>query len=390
MTPVGLARATVGALRRAALRVQLPVVLSLVPVVAGLHGIAVVDVVVPDAMDGAEPEVVDRARRGAQVVVAAVVAVVAAACAAAGLLLRGTISSVVERLHAAAEALARGDVSGRVSDGRRDELGELGRAIDVLGDRLRRLEQARRRTLACVSHELRTPLTIVQGHAFTLARTEPDTSRRRRLELVQAEAVRLADLVDELVDAASLHAGGARLEPGRVDLAAAAAAAADRFADTAAAAGIDITVSADRRPRWIEADARRLDQALGNLLANAVRHAPSGSSIDVRVELLPDRRRRVVVSNRSEPIEPEVLSRIFEPFVQGGTRSGSVGLGLAITRAIAEAHGGQVSIDEDAARGGLVEVCLALPAPTRTSTVAIDAGHRRRARARAAFAGADA
>lgn len=389
MTPARLPRAIVGGLRHAALRVQVPVVLSLVPVVAGLHGIAVVDAIVPGAMVGAEPELVDRARRGAQLVVAAVVAVVAAACAAAGLLLRGTISSVVERLHAAAEAMARGDVGSRVSDGRRDELGELGRAIDMLGDRLHRLEQARRRTLACVSHELRTPLTIVQGHAFTLARNEHDPFRRRRLELVQAEAARLAELVDELVDAASLHAGGARLEPERLDLAAVAAAAADRFGDAATAAGVTIAVTADRRARWAEADARRLDQALGNLLANAVRHAPAGSSIDVEVALLPDRRRCVLVRNESEPIDPQVLSRIFEPFVQGRARSGSVGLGLAIARAIAEAHGGDVTIDEDAARSGLVEVRLVLPAPARAAAVAVDA-IRRSAQPRAAFAGAEA
>lgn len=390
MNAAGVPRAMLRALRSAALRVQVPAVLSLVPLVAALHGAAAVDLLVADAMGDAAPDLVERARTGARRVVAAVVVVAAVSSAAAALLLRGTIRSVVERLHAATEAIARGDLGRRVADGRRDELGELGRAIDVLGDRLRRLEQSRRRTLACVSHELRTPLTIVQGHAFTLARDEGDPRRLRRLELIQAEAGRLAALVDDLVDAASLHAGGARLVSEQVDLAQLASAAAERFSHAAAAAGVRLQVVADSGAGWVDADPRRLDQLLGNLLGNAVRHAPRGSTIELEVSQLADRRRRIRVCNLSEPLQSAVLDRMFEPFVQGEARTGSVGLGLAIARAITEAHGGTVAIDEAAARTGTVRITVELPAPSRAAAMAIDAPRAAARRPRTALVGLDA
>jgi signal transduction histidine kinase len=357
-------------LHGAAIRVQVPIVLAAIPLAAALHGYAIAPHVVERALGEQDVAVVAAASDAVRRAVLAVVAVVAATTAAAALLLRGSIRAVVDELQVATIAIAHGDLRHRLRSRRRDELGRLGGSIDTLAERLERLEQARRRMLACVSHELRTPLTIIQGHAFTLARDEPDEARRARLELIQDESVRLAGLVAELIDASSLHAGGVRLDIGRRDLVEVAREQAARFDDAAASRGVSIRLAGTRHAVHADVDAARIGQALANLLANAVRHASPGSVVVVDVDAGrgSDAPRRMLVSNDGDPIESGVAARIFEPFVQGRAQVGSVGLGLAITHAIVEAHGGRITLDADRARTGRVCFELALPAPAPTSS----------------------
>jgi signal transduction histidine kinase len=296
------------------------------------------------------------------------------------LLLRGSLRATVQQLQAATDAVARGDFRHRVASGRSDELGELAASIDVMAERLERLEQARRRMLACVSHELRTPLTIIQGYAFTLARHEPDVVRRERLDLVQAEATRLAGLIGDLVEAASLHAGGVRLRVERCDLVELVRDDVERFREEASIRGLMLRIDAPPRQVPADVDPARIGQVLTNLLANAVRHATPGTDISVSVDAPRGGPCRIVVENRCEPMSDDVIEHAFEPFVQGAARTGSVGLGLAIVHAIVLAHGGHVRLDVDAARGGIARFTVELPHAPRLA-----AGARtRRARRRSA------
>jgi signal transduction histidine kinase len=373
-------------LHGAAIRVQVPIVLAAIPVAAALHGFAVAPHVVEGALVGQDVEIVAAAVDAVRRAVLAVVVVVAATTVAAALLLRGSIRAVVDELQVATVAIAHGNLGHRLQTRRRDELGRLGASIDTLAERLERLEHARRRMLACVSHELRTPLTIIQGHAFTLARDEPDVDRRARLELIQDESVRLAGLIAELIDASSLHAGGVRLDIDRSDLVEVARGQAARFDDAASLRGISIRLAGTRHAVHADVDAARIGQALANLLANAVRHASPGSEVVVDVDAgrASDAPRRILVSNDGDPIEPAVAARIFEPFVQGRAQVGSVGLGLAITHAIIEAHGGRITLDADRARAGRVCFEVALPAPSSSSMPSSRATTARRAAARVA------
>jgi two-component system, OmpR family, sensor histidine kinase BaeS len=350
-------------LHRRAIRVQLPAVLMLVPLVVALHAPWIASVAIDVAL-GAAPQSPQRAT-GLAVALALGIAV-ALTCVttvAAALLLRGSIRAVVEQLHRATEAIATGSFAHRIASSRSDELGRLAGSIDVMAERLERLEQGRRRLLACVSHELRTPLTIIQGYAYTLARDEHDLVRRERLEQVQSEAMRLAALVTDLVDAACIHAGGLRIVTRRVDLVDVVRERVVRFADEAAARDVAIELLGRGHRVAADVDAARVAQVVDNLLANAVRHARPGTSVGVRVDAARRGERIVEVSNRCEPIPQDVVESIFEPFVQGAARTGSVGLGLSIASGIVVAHGGTISIDRVAAVGGTARFLVRLPAP---------------------------
>lgn len=363
------ARSALDRLHDAAIRVQLPLVLGAIPVTAAVYALAVVPIATDAALPDASAQAQADAGAAVRIAVALLVASVFVATGAAALLLRGSLRATVQRLQAATDAVARGDFRHRVASGRSDELGELAASIDVMAERLERLEQARRRMLACVSHELRTPLTIIQGYAFTLARHETDVVRRDRLELVQAEATRLAGLIEDLVEAASLHAGGVRLRVERCDLAQLVRADVARFGEEAAMRDLTLAVASPAGRAPVDVDPGRFGQVMTNLLANAVRHATPGTDITVTIDAPRGGPSTVVVENRCEPMPDEVVEQAFEPFVQGAARTGSVGLGLAIVHAIVLAHGGSVRLDADAARRGVACITVELPQAARHAGV---------------------
>lgn len=345
-------RAALERLHDAAIRVQLPLVLATIPVTTAIYALAVGAI----ALD-----VTTSASSAVRVSLGVLLASVVASTSFAALLLRGSLRATVQRLRAATDAVARGDFRHRVASGRSDELGELAASIDVMAERLEHLEHARRRMLACVSHELRTPLTIIQGYAFTLARREADLVRRDRLELIQAEATRLAGLIEELVEAASLHAGGVRLRVEECDLVQLVHDEVARFGEEAAMRDLTLSVATPSGRVPANVDPGRIGQVLTNLLANAVRHATPGSQVAVLVDARRGGPCTVVVENRCEPIPEDVVAHVFEPFVQGAARTGSVGLGLAIVHAIVLAHGGRVQLDAAAARDGIARFTTELP-----------------------------
>lgn len=358
MTPARLLERLHGA----ALRIQLPLVLAAVPVIIALYALAVVPIAVAVTVPDASPAMLEAATRAARAAVVMLVLSVAVATGAAGMLLRGSLRATVDRLKQATDAIARGDFRHRVASGRTDELGQLAASIDVMAGRLQRLEHSRRRMLACVSHELRTPLTIIQGYAFTLARHEQDAIRRDQLDLIQGEAARLAGLIEDLVEAASLHAGGVRLRVAPMDLAMLVRLEAERFHEEAGMRDVTIDVRLPDAPVAAEIDPSRMGQVMANLIANAVRHAERASSVQVTLEATRGEPIRVAVENQCEPMPDHVVDHAFEPFVQGEARSGSVGLGLAIVHAIVVAHGGSVQLDRPAALQGRARFEVELPA----------------------------
>jgi two-component system sensor histidine kinase BaeS len=250
----------------------------------------------------------------------------------------------------ATAAIASGALEHRIDSPRRDELGDLARSIDHMAERLRHLEASRRRMLAAVSHELRTPLTIIRGNAYTLSRAERVPARQARFDVIDREAEHLNDLIGELLSAAAWQA---QPPPLRTELVAASdlvQAALDRFATAAEQHGIRLVARTRRcRNAQVRVDSERIGQALGNLVANAMAHAPGGTSIVVGAEARSD---SVVlwVRNAGPAIPKAFVPHVFEPFMQGERATGSVGLGLSIVRDIAHAHGGNVSLTSSEGR----------------------------------------
>jgi signal transduction histidine kinase len=212
-------------------------------------------------------------------------------------------------------------------------------------ERLSEISELKSAFLASVSHELRTPLTAVVGFAQTLGthgdRLSPD-ERRNMLERIVVQGERLRRLITNLLDSTALETGTLRVAPTPVDGAAVVRRVVDALGDHHPPVVLDIPDSLP--PLW--ADEGRLEQVLGNLIDNAVKHSPAEEPITVSA-VSTKGRITLSISDRGPGIEPAFLSRLFDPFTQADSepnrRNHGVGLGLFIARGLVTAMGGSLT-----------------------------------------------
>ena len=228
-------------------------------------------------------------------------------------------------------------------------------AIRDVSDR-RRLEDLRRDYLAMVTHDLRTPLTGVRGYAQLMRRT--GEYRETAVAGIIAQADRMQRLIDGLADVVRLEAGRMELRRAPVDLVELARREAAAVRDQAPAH--DIGVDAPGGAVVGAWDADRLGQVLQNLLGNAVKHAPQGVPVAVRVEPIGEEA-RLSVRDEGPGIAVAHLPRLFERFYRAeASGAGGLGLGLYITRMIVEAHGGTIAVESEPGAGSTFIVTLPL------------------------------
>jgi two-component system, OmpR family, sensor histidine kinase BaeS len=269
----------------------------------------------------------------------------AATAGAVSWLLATRIARPIEELSATADALAAGHLDARatppVAD---DELADLTGAFNAMADSLEHTEQTRRRLLADLAHELRTPLATVEAYHEGLADgvIDPDpatvdvladaTSRLRRL----VEDVSLVSLAEEGRLPFDLHP---------VDLRDLVTNAIDALQPTADTAGIALSHHLPETPVTVDADPDRLAQVLANLLANAIEHTRGGDTITVAVTS-GDHRAVIEVTDTGAGISPQHLPHIFQRFYRADParrRTQGSGIGLTISRAIVQGHGGDLT-----------------------------------------------
>ncbi|MFG1807076.1 ATP-binding protein [Streptomyces sp. NPDC049040] len=231
-------------------------------------------------------------------------------------------------------------------------------------DARRRTERSHAELIATVAHELRSPLTSVKGFTATLlAKWErfTDDQKKLMLETVDADANRVTRLIAELLDISRIDSGRLEVRRQPVDL----AAAVQRHVDAHVAAGqradrFSVRVGQPLPALWADPD--KVDQVLGNLLENAVRHGEGTVTIEVGPSSAADDGRpagtAVTVSDEGPGIPEESMSRVFTRFWRGSKRGGT-GLGLYIVKGIVEAHGGTIAVGR--AAGGGAEFRFTLP-----------------------------
>lgn len=205
--------------------------------------------------------------------------------------------------------------------------------------------------LATVSHELRTPLAAILGWARMLrSGALPPERLDRALEVIERNARLQTQLIEDLLDVSRIVSGKLRIEPAPVAIAELVELSIEAIGPHAQAKSIALTADLDAPGTVVRADAHRLQQAIGNLLTNAVKFTPAGGTIVVSVRAAePD----VVISVEDSGcgIEPDLLPLVFDRFRQGsggpGGDHGGLGLGLTIVRHIVELHGGSIRAESE-------------------------------------------
>jgi PAS domain S-box-containing protein len=238
--------------------------------------------------------------------------------------------------------------------------------------------------LAVLSHELRNPLAPIRNSLYVLDRSPPGGERARRARAtIERQVVHLTRIIDDLLDVTRISRGKVNLQRERVELGDLVRRTLDDHRATFDQSGLRLEGRFDSELFWVDADATRLVQVLGNLLANAAKFTPREGSVEVFLQ----REGASValwVRDTGVGIAPEDRARLFEPFAQAAqtldrTRGG-LGLGLAMVKGLVELHGGSVTV-ASAGRGTGTEFTVRLPlvdGPGRSAPAAPTRPTRRR------------
>jgi signal transduction histidine kinase len=316
-----------------------------------------------------------------------VVALAVGAALAAALVLSARLTAPIRALRDEALRFGKGEFDRRLAAPGNPELRPLADAMNAMAAQLQdytgslerkvaektaEIETANRHKsefLANVSHELRTPLNAILGFSEAL-----DERLFGELNARQAQYVRdihdsgrhLLALINDLLDLSKVEAGRLDLEPAPVDVPALVEGAMQMVAARASAAGVRLTVDIEPDVGVWRGDARRLHQILLNLLSNAVKFTPAGGDVRVRAAHAAGGL-AIAVADTGVGIAPEQMQRLFAPFAQARSRGlrgeEGTGLGLALSRRLAELHGGRLQVDSAPGRGSTFTLWLPAQAP---------------------------
>jgi signal transduction histidine kinase len=266
-------------------------------------------------------------------------------------------------LEQAAQRLGEGDLTARAPQAGGDEIARVAEAfnrmageLEIRDAALRTSDALRRQMMADVSHELKTPLTAMRGYIETLRMPEValDAERRNRyFETIDRETRRLERIVKDLLDLARYEHGGVVLQRRVFDVGRLFGNVTGRHEREAQAKAVAIRIHVDPLADQMVADPDRIEQAIENLVGNALRHTPSGGTITLSATHA-DGMATLSVSDSGGGIAPEHLPHVFERFykvdaARAADSTGS-GLGLSITKAIVERHGGTIHVASEPGR----------------------------------------
>ena len=279
---------------------------------------------------------------------------VLALASALAFLIAGRVLAPLRGLRDTARSISDSDLSRRIPVHGHDELADLARTFNAMLDRLEQAFASQKDFVSDAGHELRTPITIIRGH-LELMGDDPD-ERRETVALVTDELERMSRFVDDLLLLAKARRPDF-LRPEPLDL---DNLARELLRKAEALAPREWRLEAGEAGGRIVADRQRLTQAVMNLATNAARHTSPDDPIELGARLHGDH--AVLWVRDHGPGVPEAdRERIFERFVQAGNgrrRADGAGLGLAIVRAIAEAHGGRVELESPEGGGSRFSVII--------------------------------
>ena len=277
-------------------------------------------------------------------------------------LVAGRVLRPLRDLRDGARSISETDLSRRIPAEGEDEIADLARTFNSMLDRLQQAFASQRDFISDAGHELRTPITIIRGHLELMG--DDPVERRETVALVTDELERMSRFVDDLLLLAKAQRPDfLQLEPLDLD-----DLARELSVKAQALAPRDWQLEASRAHGRLVADRQRLTQAVMNLATNATRHTEPDETIEIGAELNGSEA-RLWVRDSGTGIAPADRERIFDRFTQaesGRRDPDGAGLGLAIVRAIAEAHGGRVQMETIEGTGS--KFTLIIPDEERAGT----------------------
>jgi signal transduction histidine kinase len=290
---------------------------------------------------------------GAAVLVALVVSILLARS------LTGPLLALTQATH----RLAGGELEQTVPVTTQDEIGDLAAAFNQMSQALTSANQSRRQMTADIAHELRTPLTVIAGYIESM-RDGVLAATPERLGVIYAELEHLQRLVGDLRLLSQADAGEVKLNRQPVSPLDLLQQAAASFAHQAEQKGVRLQLAGSGPFPPIRVDETRLLQVLGNLLSNALRYTPQGGQVELRAAVAPAGV-TLSVSDTGPGIAPTDLPHVFNRFYRAdksrAEESGESGLGLAIAKALVEAHGGSLTAASTLGQGTTFNIHLPSP-----------------------------
>jgi PAS domain S-box-containing protein len=241
-----------------------------------------------------------------------------------------------------------------------DDITERKRAEEALREADRRKSEF----LAILSHELRNPLAPIRTAIHLLEQAGPGSDQAKRAQaVIRRQTEHLARLVDDLLDVTRFSRGKIELQRARIDLGDVVQRTCDDLHVLFEARGIALRIDMPTEPVWVDADATRMVQVVGNVLQNAAKFSREGGSVALGLSV-GGGRAELRVRDDGIGVPPDLMARLFEPFVQADSSlartRGGLGLGLALVKGLVELHGGSVSAHSEGIDRG-TEVVLRLP-----------------------------
>jgi signal transduction histidine kinase len=285
-----------------------------------------------------------------------------------GFLLARTLTRPLRALTEATEKMAGGELNQQVTVNSKDEIGELADSFNRMSREVARANQLRKQMTADIAHDLRTPLTVIAGYVESM-RDGDLAPTPERLDAIYAEIERLQRLVADLRLLAVTDAGELRLNLAPVNIASLLEHVAASFKLSAEQKGVTLTVEAAANLPDLTADESRLDRVLSNLVGNAIRHTPAGGKVTLQakastqVDTHTGKQVVITVADTGEGIPADDLPYIFDRFYRADKSrtdadGASSGLGLAIAKALVEAHGGRIKASSVIGDGTMFEIEL--------------------------------
>ena len=282
-----------------------------------------------------------------------------------GLFFIRSIVRPIGQIEATAAEIAQGHLDTRIEKQYSGEIGKLCGTINHMAEELAKTERMKNDFISSVSHELRTPLTSIKGWVETIAalKSPADPNFRRGVQVIASETDRLYGMVEELLDFSRMQRG-LTLAPERLDLVAEVSDAVIIAEQRIEQASLRLAYEEPELPVPVMADPARLRQVFANLLDNAVKYSPPGSTIRVAVWAQEDTA-FVTIADEGQGIAPDDLENVKIKFFKGKGAVRGSGIGLAVVDEIITAHGGIFDIRSKLGEG--TTVILRLPIAARRS-----------------------